>query len=68
MAHKFFDHVAEWTPEDEGVMHQFGAAHGVGSVAYEICIADRNDYAVMLARTHLARAGCRATRNRVMPA
>lgn len=31
-------------------------------------IADRNDYAVMLARTTLAKVGCRATRDRVMPA
>ena len=35
---------------------------------YTLAIADRNDYAIMLARTTLAKAGCRATRDRVMPA
>jgi len=34
---------------------------------YAAGIADRNDYAIMLARTTLAQTGCPATRNRVMP-
>ena len=36
--------------------------------AYYALVADRNDAAVMLARTALAKYGCRATRDRVMPA
>lgn len=35
---------------------------------YANAIADRNDYAIMKARTVLAMTGCRATRDRVMPA
>src|SRR5690348_11855777 len=35
--------------------------------AYEYSVADRNDFAVMLARTSLAAHGCRAVRDRVMP-
>jgi hypothetical protein len=35
---------------------------------YENAISDRNDGAIMTARTVLAATGCRATRDRVMPA
>ena len=35
---------------------------------YEAGISDRNDAAIMLARTALSMAGCRATCKRVMPA
>ena len=35
---------------------------------YDAAIDDRNDYAVMLARTVLTEHGCRATCKRAMPA
>jgi hypothetical protein len=58
------------TPEDQYIMDLFHCQSG-GSFnreAYELHIADRNDYAVMLARTVIASVGCRATRSRCMPA
>lgn len=53
------------TPEDEVVLHVagLGDAH-----EYANAISDRNDAAIMLARTALADRGCRATRDRAMPA
>jgi hypothetical protein len=54
--------VEQLTPEDEGIFS------GLNWVEYEYSIADRNDYAVMHARTAIAHYGCRATRERVMPA
>lgn len=36
--------------------------------AYQLGVSDRNDYAIMLARTILADVGCKATRERAMPA
>ena len=47
-------------------MHYPGAG-SFNKEAYEYGISDRNDYAVMLARTVIAQVGCRATRSRVMP-
>ncbi len=53
------------TDEDEGIMWNLDCCE---YERYKMSIADRNDSAVMLARTMLAKAGCRATRNRAMPA
>lgn len=55
----------ELTPEDQVALYAaaLGETH-----EYANGIADRNDAAIMRARTTLAQAGCRATRNRVMPA
>jgi len=52
-----------WTDEDVAI-----AYWRVGrDDAYSNAICDRNDYAIMRARTMLAQVGCRATRDRVMP-
>jgi hypothetical protein len=53
------------TPEDDAALYvaALGDRH-----EYSNGIADRNDYAIMLARTVLAVRGCRATRNRAMRA
>lgn len=48
------------TQEDQGIVAWLPNA-------YENSIADRNDAAVMLARTVLASRGCRASRDRAMP-
>ena len=53
------------TREDETALYVAGLGD---QHEYANGIADRNDYAIMLARTTLAAAGCRATRDRVMPA
>lgn len=34
---------------------------------YQLSVCERNDYAVMAARSLIARIACRATRDRVMP-
>jgi hypothetical protein len=54
----------ELTQEDSDILF----FHLNGNEAYEYAIADRNDYAIMLARTTLAVAGCRATRDRAFTA
>lgn len=55
----------ELTQEDQVALY----VAGLGEMhEYANGIADRNDAAIMKARTALAQAGCRATRNRVMPA
>ena len=51
------------TPEDEAIMYW----HVDHQSVYEYSIADRNDFAIMKARTVLALTGCKATRDRVMP-
>lgn len=53
------------TPEDEAAFYaaSLGERH-----EYSNGTADRNDAAIMRARSTLAAAGCRATRNRAMPA
>lgn len=53
------------TPEDETALYLAGLGE---RHEYSNGISDRNDAAIMLARTALAASGCRATRNRVMPA
>ena len=54
------------TPEDDCInLFHTGMGH---QEEYDYAIADRNDYAVMVARTILAARGCRATRDRTMPA
>lgn len=52
---------ANLTSWDEWIFSRLGWQE-----AYEYGIADRNDYAIMLARTTIALVGCRATRSRVM--
>lgn len=52
------------TDEDQYIM----LFHVGAQEHYEYSIADRNDYGVMLARTTLVLASCRATRDRAMPA
>ena len=51
---------------DEDVMIALGRFSEVEG--YEHMIADRNDAAIMLARTTLSLAGCRAICKRMMPA
>ena len=54
----------EFTQEDQCVF-----AERLDEVSdYQYAISDRNDAAVMLARTVLAASGCKTTRNRTMPA
>lgn len=55
----------ELTNEDESILWDLDCTE---YDRYTMCVTDRNDYAVMLARTTLAKAGCRAIRDRVMPA
>ena len=55
----------ELTPEDEGILAFLDLSD---YARYELSIADRNDAAIMHARTVLAMAGCRASRDRSMPA
>lgn len=52
------------TNEDEVAFYvaALGESH-----EYSNSIADRNDAAIMQARTLLAHTGCKATRNRAMP-
>ena len=57
---------ANLTPEDEFIFAGLHCYSG-GSFnheAYELGIADRNDYAIMVARTVLREIGCPATRRR----
>ena len=54
----------ELTQEDADILF----FHLNGSEAYKYAIADRNDYAIMHARTVLATVGCRATRDRAFAA
>lgn len=57
------------TDEDRDAFFAAGLQpYGVVQPCYDYGIADRNDYAVMLARTVLSSVGCRATQKRVMPA
>jgi seryl-tRNA(Sec) selenium transferase len=55
---------AQISPEDQYVLECVLGYHG----AYEALVSDRNDAAIMHARTQLAQVGCPATRDRVMPA
>jgi hypothetical protein len=54
------------TDEDQAIFLFHG--HMSDIEQYEASISDRNDYAVMVARTAIARIGCRSTRARAMPA
>ena len=55
----------ELTDEDHAAFFDIGMGY---DAEYAYGVADRNDAAVMLARSSLAAKGCRATRDRVMPA